>query len=164
MENLAAAAVLTTGLLASCVTAVAAEPSNNCKALAQRVALAASVNLGKPDETKKAFAFKAAHGADIYVRCASEGNRTAVVEVMSKAELPARPFYDSLARIGAAVSGRPAKEVRKRLHRCHRVAKRAPGGIAQRAVHRVGLECHRSEAGSSFRFKGPFPRPPGPMT
>ena len=79
----------------------------------------------------------------------------------SEAELPARSFYDSLAKIGSAVTGRPAKDVRKRLHRCHRVAKREADGVAERAVHGVSLECHRSEAGSTFRFKGPFPRQAG---
>jgi hypothetical protein len=162
MKNLTGGAALVAALLASCANdAAAAEPSDACKALAQRVAHAAGLALGKPDEAKKAFVLRAGHGADIHIRCASESNRTAIVEVASKAELPARAFYDSLAKIGAAVTGRPAKDVRKRLHKCHRVAKREADGIAERAVHGVSLECHRSEAGSSFLFKGPFPRQPG---
>ena len=162
MTNLAASAMLVAGVSSTwCASAVAAEPTANCKVLAERVAHAAAVSPGKPDETGKAFAFKAAHGADIHVRCRSDSNRAAIVEVTSEAELPARSFYDSLARIGAAVTGRPAKDVRKRLHRCHRVAKREADGIAVRAMHGVSLECHRSEAGSTFRFKGPFRRQSG---
>jgi len=161
MAHLALGAVLAACPFASGASAVAAEPTVNCKALAERVAHAAGVSLGKADDAGKVFVLKAAHGTDIHVRCRSESNRAAIVEVTSKEELPARSFYDSLARIGAAVTGRPAKDVRKRLHRCHRVAKREADGIAERAVHGVSLECHRSEAGSTFRFKGPFPRQAG---
>jgi hypothetical protein len=161
IKDLAGGAVLAAALLAPCASAVAAEPTATCKALAERVAHAAGVTLGKPDEAGKVFVLKAAHGADIHVRCRSETNRAAIVEVTTTAELPARSFYDSLARIAATVAGRPAKDVRKRLHRCHRVAKREADGTAERAVHGVSLECHRSEAGSTFRFKGPFARQPG---
>ncbi len=149
---------LLTGLLALSANAKAADASPECKALASRVAHAAGVNVDKQSEQNAAFVFKTAHGADIRVRCASESQRSAVVEVNSSAELPPRPFYDMLAKVGASVSGRSAKDVRKRVHRCHRVAKRTPNGLANRALHGVGIECHRSEAGSTFRLKGPFLR------
>lgn len=85
----------------------------------------------------------------------SPAQKIPVIYLRSDHELPPRAFYATLSRIGASVTGRPARDVNKWAHRCHRVAKRADGH-AERSRRGLNIECRRSATRSVFLIKGPF--------
>jgi hypothetical protein len=142
--------------LGSAQTWAAENPSKECRILVGRVADAVGRNFDRQDQVKNTFFFKLPKDAEIQVRCQSPANKATVVYMRADADLPQRSFYDTLAKVGASVSGRPVRDVRKWAHRCHRIAKRVPTGRAERGRHGLTLECRRSEERSVFLIKGPF--------
>jgi hypothetical protein len=67
-------------------------------------------------------------------------------------EYPPEEFYDLLASITARVAHQAADKMRLRAHRCHRAAKRASYGRAQKAFDGYRLDCDRHFSRSSFSF------------
>lgn len=146
--------LLAAGALLFCAGARAAP--NDCKPLVSRVAQAVGSNFDRHDEARNTFFFKIADGAEIQVRCLSGTNKSTVIYVRAASEYPPRSFYETLAKVGASVTGHTTRDVKKWAHHCHRVAKRSANGRAERGIRNVGLECRRSEARSGFLIKGPF--------
>lgn len=143
-------------LLAGTEARAAEKPSNECRVLVGRVAHAVGRSFDRQDQAKNTFVFRLPKNAEIQVRCPSPANKAMVVYLRAEAEIPQRSFYDTLAKVGASVSGRPVRDVKKWAHRCHRVAKRLANGRAEKGRHGLKLECRRSEARSVFLIKGPF--------
>jgi hypothetical protein len=67
-------------------------------------------------------------------------------------EYPPEEFYNLLASITARVARQGAEQMRLRAHRCHRAAKRASFGRAQKAFDGYRIDCDRHLSRSSFAF------------